>query len=52
MMPTEVYELCRSDKSVTDEMVKNPTESPRKAATHLFDHDLKEDIEGGRLKDL
>jgi hypothetical protein len=51
MIPPKIHELCRSDKSVTNELTKNPSEAPGKAAKRLFGHDLLEDVAGERMKE-
>ena len=51
MIPPKIYELCRSDKSVTSEVAKNPSEAPAKAAKRLFGHDFLEDVAGERMKE-
>ena len=51
MIPAKIYELCRSDKSVTNEIAKNPSAAPADAAKRLFGHDLLEDVAGERMKD-
>jgi hypothetical protein len=51
MIPPKIYELCRSDKSVTNEVAKNPSEAPANAVKRLFGHDLLEDVAGERMKE-
>ena len=51
MIPPKIYELCRSDKSVTSEIAKNPSEVPANAAKRLFGHDILEDVAGERMKE-
>ena len=50
MIPPKVYELCRSGKSVSAEIEKNPSESPGEAAKRLFGVNFKEDILGEGIK--
>lgn len=41
MIPQQVYELCRSDKSISSELAKDPHKSPHKAI-HRFYRERKE----------
>ena len=51
MIPPKVVELCRNGKSVSDELAKNPSEAPGKAAKRIFGVHLEEEITGERLKE-
>lgn len=51
MIPPKVAQLCRSGKSVSEELAKNPSEAPSKAAKRLFGVHLEEELTGERLKD-
>lgn len=48
MIPPKVVELCKSGKSVTSELEKNPAEAPSEAGTRLFGVDIEEDVIGER----
>ena len=50
MIPPRVYELCRSGKSVSGELARNPSEAPGKASKRLFGVDKEEEIRGEPLK--
>ena len=54
MIPPNVYDLCRSGKSVSStvsaELARNPSETPGKASKRLFGVDLEENMLGERIK--
>lgn len=51
MIPKKVYDLCRSDVSVSSEYAQDPSLHPSKIIKKLFGAHPKEHIEGEHLKD-
>lgn len=52
MLAQEVYELCRSDKSVSSELAKDPQQSPRKIVHRLYFDKKAEDIPSNAVAEV
>jgi hypothetical protein len=51
MISNKVYNLCRSDKSISSELAKDPTNAPGEVSRKLFGSDALDHDEAKPFKD-
>ena len=51
MVNQKVYDLCRSDKTISSELAKEPTQAPGKLAKSLYGEEREELLHHDHFKD-